>query len=107
MDLYISENDVVQEFINECCDIKTKQEYKQLDSKLKDEYRTHHKTIYPDFSHFCKENSKENSMTKKEFFISFNKKCSLIQNKGNKFYICKMKTDVDMSTELKDEWCPL
>ena len=80
MNKYISENDVVAEFIEDTYEIITKQEYDNLAKIEKKSWVLNRVSSYGDFICWIQDNNrKQDSLGKKEFYIQFEKKVSCIR----------------------------
>ena len=91
MNKYISECDVVAEFIEDTYDIVSEEEYESIPKMDKSKYRTERNAVYAMFMAWISgNNKKDESMGKKEFYKALNNRC--IEKKvGKKFYLLREK----------------
>lgn len=91
MKKYVSENDVVEEFVEDVLNIFTEEEYQKAGKLDKQKYRTKKAEVYGMFCGWINENNRKNeSVGKKEFNEIFSKKCKSIRVKVD-YYLCKGK----------------
>ena len=89
--LYINDNDVIQDFIQDVLEIITKSDYDKCDKLEKVNNRTKKAIVYAMYNDWIRENlRKDEQLGKKEFYELFDKKCSSIKVNAD-YYICKMK----------------
>jgi P4 family phage/plasmid primase-like protien len=99
MKTYISENDIVEEFIEEAFDIVSQDEYEKVPKLEKKDYRTKKSTVYAMFVSWINTNNrKDESLGKKEFYTTFGKKCESIKVKTDDF-LCKLKSHCEEDDE--------
>ena len=92
MKIYINENDVVEEFINDVLDIISEEEYEKVNKLEKNKYRTKKSEVFGMFCCWLNENNRKNdAMGKKEFYLTMEKKCKSIRDKNNETFLCKIK----------------
>jgi P4 family phage/plasmid primase-like protien len=92
MDKYISECDIVAEFIDDTFDIVTEEEYDLIQKLDKALYRTEKSYVYALFMGWITDNNKKDEVLgKKEFFQSFDKKVTPKKSKNTRMYLCREK----------------
>jgi len=101
MNQYISDNDIIQEFIEDVLDIISKEEYEQKDKLEKNNCRMKKSNVYAMFTDWCRQHRKEDQLGKKEFNEVFGKRCCSIRVKVD-YYLCKMKIDEEEENEELD-----
>ncbi len=111
MNKYISENDVVAEFIADTYELITKQEYCKLLKEEKKKWVLDRSNIYSDFYCWVTDNNrKEDMIGKKDFYKQIDKKLSPIQNKQLKirrgFLVKKKDSEDDTFGCLSDQEIP-
>jgi putative DNA primase/helicase len=100
MKLYISDNDVIQDFIHDILEIITKAEYDKCDKLEKVNNRTKKTAVYAMYNDWIRENlRKDEQLGKKEFYELMDKKCSRIKVNVD-CYICKMKIQEENNDDL-------
>ena len=92
MNKYIIECDVIAEFVDDTYDIISEKMYNDVPKLEKAKYRTERSIIYGMFMSWINENNKKDeSMSKKEFYNSLNKKY-VVKKRSKVFYLLKDKT---------------
>jgi len=89
MNTYVSENDIVEEFMEENIETVSLEEYKKIDKLNKVNYRIKKLQVYAMFLEWCRCNNNE-KIIKKDFYISMEKRCESIKIGGH-YFICKIK----------------
>jgi len=101
MNQYISDNDVIQEFIDDVLDLITKEDYENMNKLEKINNRMKKTTVYALFIDWIKQQRKEEQINKKDFYEVLSKRCSSVKISTD-FYLCKMKNDEDAENEELD-----
>jgi len=82
MDKFISENDIVTEFLQDTYEVITKQEYDNIPKLQKSEYVQNRVYVYGEFCAWINENNRKDDMLgKKEFYEGLDKKVVSIRTK--------------------------
>jgi len=99
MNIYISENDIVAEFLEDTYELITKQEYAKLPKLEKSNWVQNRVYVYGEFIGWVNENNrKDEALNKKEFYAQLDKKvCNIKTNKITKGIIAKKKENIDFS----------
>jgi P4 family phage/plasmid primase-like protien len=92
MNKYISEFDVVAEFLEDSYDIVTEEEYTKANKLDKASHRTSRQLAYQMFMMWINDNNKrDQSLGKKEFYSSFRTKVNEKKMRGVVYYLCRAK----------------
>ena len=111
MNIYISENDIVAEFLEETYEIITKEEYAKLSPTDKSSYVQNRVYVYGEFIAWINENNRKNdSLPKKDFYTQLDKKVISIRTKNiMKGFLGKRKEieEIEQSEQFQNGFLPI
>lgn len=108
MNKYISENDVVSEFINDTYELITREEYDKLPKLEKSLWVQNRTFAYPEFMAWIQDNNrKDDSLGKKDFNTQLEKKVKTIRTRKIKNGFLAKKKDYEEEPPLYNEGPPL
>jgi P4 family phage/plasmid primase-like protien len=100
MDRFISENDVIAEFLEDSYDTISEEDYDKLPNQEKQSWRTKKSFVYGMFVSWVNENSrKDDGMMKKDFNKQIEKYLGERKVKGVRSFLCKIKEEMEEEGE--------